>query len=99
MKRSIECEKRTVALMIAVYCRGNGHVTDGLCQGCYALLEYSLRRLDCCRFGDGKPTCRKCPVHCYMPRYREEIRNVMRYAGPRMIFTHPIAVLRHLFGL
>jgi hypothetical protein len=28
---------------------------------------------------------------------RERIRQVMRYSGPRMIFHHPIAALRHLY--
>jgi hypothetical protein len=27
---------------------------------------------------------------------RENIRKVMRYAGPRMIYHHPIMALRHL---
>jgi hypothetical protein len=28
---------------------------------------------------------------------REKIRVVMRYAGPRMIYAHPIMGFRHLF--
>ena len=31
------------------------------------------------------------------PEMREKIRQVMRYSGPRMIFHHPIAALRHLY--
>ena len=27
---------------------------------------------------------------------REKIRTVMRYAGPRMIYRHPAAAVRHL---
>ena len=70
--------------------------TSLLCPECAALLDYALRRLDSCRFGDGKPSCRKCPVHCYRADMRERIRTVMRWAGPRMIFRHPIAATRHL---
>ena len=70
--------------------------TRGLCPECAALLDYALRRLDSCRFGNGKPSCRKCPVHCYRADMRERIRTVMRWAGPRMIFRHPIAATRHL---
>ena len=70
--------------------------TRGLCPEFATLLDYALRRLDSCRFGDGKPSCRKCPVHCYRADMRERIRTVMRWAGPRMIFRHPIAATRHL---
>ena len=70
--------------------------TSPLCPECAALLDYALRRLDSCRFGNGKPSCRKCPVHCYRADMRERIRTVMRWAGPRMIFRHPIAATRHL---
>ena len=70
--------------------------TSPLCPECAALLDYALRRLDSCRFGNGKPSCRKCPVHCYRADMRERIRTVMRWAGPRMIFHHPIAATRHL---
>ena len=70
--------------------------TSLLCPECAALLDYALRRLDSCRFGDGKPSCRKCPAHCYRADMRERIRTVMRWAGPRMIFRHPIAATRHL---
>ena len=75
---------------------GARHTTRGLCPECAALLDYALRRLDSCRFGDGKPSCRKCPVHCYRADMRERIRTVMRWAGPRMIFRHPMAATRHL---
>ena len=70
--------------------------TRPLCPECAALLDYALRRLDSCRFGNGKPSCRKCPVHCYRADMRERIRTVMRWAGPRMIFHHPMAATRHL---
>ena len=75
---------------------GARHTTRGLCPECATLLDYALRRLDSCRFGNGKPSCRKCPVHCYHADMRERIRTVMRWAGPRMIFRHPIAATRHL---
>ena len=28
---------------------------------------------------------------------REKIRAVMRFAGPRMVFHHPVAALRHVY--
>ena len=75
---------------------GARQTTRPICPECAALLDYAHRRLDSCRFGNGKPSCRKCPVHCYRADMRERIRTVMRWAGPRMIFHHPIAATRHL---
>lgn len=95
---SIEVEKRTVEFMIGLYCRNKRHETDGcLCPECRSLLEYAFRRLDKCRYGEAKPACTRCPVHCYAPYRREHIRRVMRYAGPRMIWHHPIQAVGHLW--
>lgn len=95
MADRIDEEKRVVELMIRLYCRkkeGNAE----LCRDCSELLEYARQRLSRCRFGVGKPTCRKCPVHCYRPDRREQVRAIMRWAGPRMPLFHPVAALRHL---
>ncbi|MCA1293333.1 nitrous oxide-stimulated promoter family protein [Paenibacillus sp. alder61] len=67
-----------------------------LCRECEDLLTYALKRLTYCRFGENKTTCAACPVHCYAPEPREAIRKVMRYAGPRMLWTHPVLTVRHL---
>lgn len=94
MKR-IEHEKRTVELMIALYCRRKEGNPE-LCGDCRRLSEYARKRLDACRYGALKPACKRCPTHCYSPAYREKIREVMRFSGPRMLLHHPIAALRHI---
>lgn len=103
----IEREKQTVGQMVAIYCRGHQHAHFGeghsngrgaLCAECTALLEYAHSRLDHCKYGEKKPTCEKCPIHCYKPAMREQIRTVMRYSGPRMLWHHPLAALRHLLS-
>ena len=91
----IESEKKTVGMMVRLYCRryeGNKE----LCQYCSQLLIYAETRLDKCKFGNEKPTCKKCPIHCYKPDMREKMRAVMRWAGPRMVLYHPIEAIRHL---
>lgn len=95
MMNRIESEKKTVGVMIRLYCRiyeGNKQ----LCQECSELLRYAEERLDRCKFGNEKPTCKKCSVHCYKPDMRERVRKVMRWAGPRMMLYHPIEAIRHL---
>lgn len=95
----IEREKTTVGYMIALYCRYHHHADGGgLCPDCKALLEYACRRLDHCHKGKRKPSCNRCEIHCYALSYRAEIRKVMRYSGPRMIFIHPVAAIRHLLS-
>ena len=39
---------------------------------------------------------KNCPTHCYAPKEREQIRRIMRWAGPRMFFYSPINAIRHL---
>ena len=82
--------------MIRLYCHGQHHNGDVLCDDCQALHDYAMARLERCPFQEAKPTCLKCPVHCYKPEMREQIRTVMRYAGPRMLFRHPVLAVLHL---
>lgn len=88
-------EWQTVAAMIHCYCRDHHAPASGLCAECQSLLDYATLRLDRCRFGAEKPTCANCPVHCYQRARREQMKTVMRYAGPRMLWQHPILSLWH----
>jgi hypothetical protein len=89
-------ERRTVEAMLDIYCRGQHGVGHGLCEECETLRDYARQRLHRCPFQAGKTTCAKCPLHCYKPEMRAQIRAVMRYAGPRMLYRHPIMALQHL---
>ncbi|SHI02106.1 nitrous oxide-stimulated promoter family protein [Ferrimonas marina] len=92
-------EHDTLGKMMAIYCRsqcGSAPRKQGLCSQCQALLDYAETKLDRCPYGDQKPTCAKCPIHCYKPEPREQVRAAMRFAGPRMLLRHPIAAIRHL---
>jgi hypothetical protein len=92
-------EQRTIAAMIALYCRGHHRERvgrRGLCAECAALDAYAAQRLDRCVFGPEKPTCFNCPIHCYKRDMREAIREVMRWAGPRMLRRHPVLAILHV---
>lgn len=95
----IKREKAVAARMISIYCHRH-HDTSGneICEECRALLEYAHQRLDRCPHGNRKPSCRKCPIHCYSPAYRERMKAVMRYVGPRMLFIDPASAIRHLIS-
>ena len=91
-----EREKKMVSQMIVLYCRKNHGTKDTLCPECAALNLYARQRSDKCPFMETKTFCSNCKVHCYKPEMREKIRMVMRFSGPRMIFYHPVAAIRHM---
>lgn len=105
--RRLRREQRTLNVMVHMYCAGNhrgagpgnsdAERKDVFCERCSRLLAYAEQRIDRCRFGDDKPTCARCTVHCFQTDMREQVREVMRYSGPRMTFRHPYLALRHLF--
>jgi len=35
------------------------------------------------------------PIHCYKPGHKARARMIMRFAGPRMLFRHPLLTLAH----
>ena len=88
-------EKEVVSLMIGIYCRKK-HGGKSLCPACAALDAYARERSDKCRFMETKTFCSKCRTHCYRPDMREQIREVMRFSGPRMIFYRPVMAIRHV---
>jgi hypothetical protein len=90
-------EWRTLAAMIAISCtQRHGGRRGALCADCRELHDYAQLRLTRCPFGPDKPTCAHCRVHCYRPEMRERVRDVMRFAGPRMLSRHPWLAVMHL---
>lgn len=93
-------EQRTIEAMIHIWCEAHPqHVRarfGGLCAGCDSLLDYASYRLQKCPYGEEKPTCKKCPIHCYTRAKRDVMQEVMRFAGPRMLLRHPILAYHHL---
>lgn len=59
------------------------------------LKAYVKERLRKCPHGDAKPSCSSCKIHCYDQTHRDQIRRVMRFSGPRMIFYAPGSAVRH----
>ena len=88
-------EHQSLVRMTAIYCKGQHNHSDGLCDNCTDLMDYSADRLAKCPYGQAKPNCNKCPIYCYKKPSREFVRRIMRYSGPRMLIHHPIDALRH----
>lgn len=99
LQGALSIEFKTVSHMVELYC--NKHhseldKTQGICQQCHQLRSYAEVKLDRCPYGEVKPACNKCPIHCYKPEEKTQMRMIMRYAGPRMLLHHPILAIRHL---
>jgi hypothetical protein len=92
--RRLRRERKTVKAMLALYCRHH-HGGPDLCDDCSRLADYADRRLNLCPYGTKKPSCTNCPIHCYRLEERERMREVMRFAGPRMLKRHPILAVMH----
>ena len=95
-KIKLTTEQKTIAAMLKIYCHHHHNTGKQLCDECESLYYYASERLEKCPFGSDKPTCQSCTIHCYKLDRREQARIVMRYAGPRILWRHPILAIKHL---
>lgn len=94
--RRLSREYRTIEAMVRIFCKDHHQGGGRLCDSCEELRAYAQYRLEKCPFGDEKPTCVNCKVHCYQAEMRERVRQVMRYSGPKMVLRHPYLALMHI---
>lgn len=96
LKIRLDRERHTMAKMVEIYCHArHDHPQSALCDDCQEFLDYADVRLEKCPYGDDKPTCANCPIHCYKPGPRARAKMIMRYAGPRMLLRHPFLAIAH----
>ncbi len=88
-------EKEVIEIMTKLYCKKQ-HGSKELCTDCSNLLEYACFRIDKCRYKETKTFCSFCKTPCYKPNMKEQIKTVMKYSGPRLIFKKPILVFNHV---
>lgn len=66
-----------------------------LCPACTKLLAHAFFKRTNCPL-DPKPMCKHCPQHCYQATFRQQIREVMRYAGWKMVRTGRLDLILHM---
>jgi predicted amidophosphoribosyltransferase len=66
-----------------------------LCPECTKLLAHAFVKRTHCPM-DPKPMCKHCPNHCYHPTYRQQIREVMKFSGRKMVLGGRLDYLFHL---
>lgn len=100
-------EQLVISQMIAIWCAGHhpadertetAHCGTAICPACANLDRAAQRHTANCPHMADKTSCQACARHCYPPKEAQAIRAVMRYAGPRMVYRHPVAAIRHILG-
>ena len=67
------------------------------CGECRRLLLHAVSKRLLCPYHP-KPSCKKCPTHCYGQGYREKIREVMRFAGRKLIMRGRFGLIKKYFS-
>ena len=97
MADRITRETESLLKMVEIFCNGH-HGFDGeLCDDCRDLSENAMACVSLCPYGAGKPVCGRCPTNCFPDGNYARIKTVMRYAGPKMLYKHPLLTAIHLF--
>lgn len=71
--------------------------TRKLCPECASFLQYAVTKRLKCPLEDEKPTCKHCRIHCYDRPRREKVREIMGYAGRRLMMRGRLDYIWHYF--
>lgn len=101
---------RLIGKFVEVYCAGKhrtaarspvtlpaGSGERSLCPECAAFLEYAITKRLKCPLEDEKPSCKHCRIHCYDAERREKVREIMSYAGRRLMMRGRLDYIWHYF--
>ncbi len=80
-----------------MYCKRHHSKEKNICDNCKVLNNYAELRIKKCKFTKEKPVCSKCQIHCYKKDMKREIKIIMRWSGPRMIWHYPIDTIKYLY--
>jgi len=97
MTKRLKIEKKVFEKMVLIYCKNN-HQKKPPCDNCKEILKYGLGKIENCYYGENKPFCSKCKIHCYKDDMKKKVKEIMRYSGPRIFFYHPLISLKHLIS-
>ncbi|MFA6028374.1 MAG: nitrous oxide-stimulated promoter family protein [Elusimicrobiota bacterium] len=104
---AVDVDKRTqeygtLERFVTVFCREKHAPRELLCAECRSLLAYATDRLEKCPYlvkGEPKPKCKDCPIHCYAPARRAQVREVMRFSGMHFVKRGRLdRLLRYFLG-
>lgn len=89
-----DAEKREISAQMATGQKATPRPLT-LCPDCEKLLMHAFVKRTHCPMNP-KPQCKHCPNHCYAPKYRAQIREVMKYSGMKLLTRGRLDYLVHL---
>lgn len=94
--KEFNTEGLTIKVMVKLYCRDHHNCQSPPCVACSELIDYAIAKVKQCPLKEKRTTCGKCKIHCYNPAMKKQIKEVMHYAGPRMLKSHPLLTAKHI---
>ena len=94
----LEKDRKTLEAIGRIYCQAHHEGprdAAGLCPSCRGTVDDTLARTTSCPYGH-QANCQDCDIHCQRGEARDRIREIMRYAAPRMLLRHPLMTLDYL---
>lgn len=101
---------RLIGKFVEVYCAGKHRAAEQtriilpaglgerrLCPDCASFFEYAMAKRLKCPLEAEKPSCKHCRIHCYDKPHREKVREIMAYAGRRLMMRGRLDYLWHYF--
>lgn len=101
---------RLIGKFVEVYCAGKHRGAErspvalpadmgerNLCPECASFLHYAITKRLKCPLESEKPTCKHCRIHCYDRPRREKVREIMSYAGRRLMMRGRLDYVWHYF--
>jgi hypothetical protein len=101
---------RLIGKFVEVYCAGRHGTAERfdftlpedlgrrhLCTECLQFMEYAVAKRLKCPLEAEKPSCKHCRIHCYAAPQRHQVREIMSYAGRRLMLCGRLDYLWHYF--
>lgn len=101
---------KLIGKFVEVYCDGKHGTTHrtsfelpadlgvrSFCDECAAFMSYAVARRIKCPLEAEKPSCKHCRIHCYGKAQREKVREIMAYAGRRLMLRGRLDYVWHYF--
>ena len=96
---SYEQDKLTLEAIGRIYCKAHHSTaekdTAGLCAECRETINNALARTERCPYGHSG-NCQDCDIKCNRGEQQIRIKEIMRYAAPRMFVTHPVMAANYV---
>ena len=110
MSRQQSKDIKLIGKFVEVFCAGKHHDVErnafvlpadlgerNLCHECANFMAYAATKRLKCPLEAEKPTCKHCRIHCYDKHRREKVREIMGYAGRKLMMRGRLDYLWHYF--